>query len=182
VELSGNENLAASASNDQTIRLWDLAKLKELKVLSGHKGEVTCLKFSSDDLQLFSGADDKNIAIWNLSTGKIERLLTGHEKRINCLVFSDKLKVIVTGGRNCLKVWKFNEKNSSEDMQGHFGKVSEIDIDEQVKNAVSLGQDKSIRIWDLQEGTEIAVIWDKETAFEWGEAYPSILSYSKDLN
>jgi WD40 repeat protein len=42
---SPNGNLVASASRDQTVRVFDIRAMKEFRVLKGHKKEVCC-KFS----------------------------------------------------------------------------------------------------------------------------------------
>lgn len=39
---SPNGNLVASASRDQTLRVFDIRAMKELEVLRGHKKEVCC--------------------------------------------------------------------------------------------------------------------------------------------
>ena len=39
---SPNGNFVASASRDQTVRVFDIRAMKELRVLKGHKKEVCC--------------------------------------------------------------------------------------------------------------------------------------------
>lgn len=39
---SPNGNLVASASRDQTVRVFDIRAMKEFRVLKGHKKEVCC--------------------------------------------------------------------------------------------------------------------------------------------
>ena len=40
---SPDGNLVASASRDQTVRVFDIRAMKELRVLKGHKKEVCCM-------------------------------------------------------------------------------------------------------------------------------------------
>lgn len=42
VSWSPNGNLVASASRDQTVRVFDIRAMKEFRVLKGHKKEVCC--------------------------------------------------------------------------------------------------------------------------------------------
>ena len=42
---SPNGNLLASASRDQTVRVFDIRAMKEFRVLKGHKKEVCCTSY-----------------------------------------------------------------------------------------------------------------------------------------
>jgi WD40 repeat protein len=58
----------ASASSDQTIRLWDLSdptNPRPLKVLRGHQQEVWRLALLADERTLVSGAKDGTILVWD---------------------------------------------------------------------------------------------------------------------
>ena len=46
---SPNGNLVASASRDQTVRVFDIRAMKEFRVLKGHKKEVCCTIYCSLD-------------------------------------------------------------------------------------------------------------------------------------
>ena len=57
----------ASASADQTIRLWDPATGQCLDVLRGHRHEVWRLALLPDNQTLVSGGQDGEICLWNVS-------------------------------------------------------------------------------------------------------------------
>ena len=48
----------ASASNDQTVKLWDLALDHEILTARGHTAAVWSVRFSPDGRQFASGGDD----------------------------------------------------------------------------------------------------------------------------
>jgi serine/threonine protein kinase/WD40 repeat protein len=67
----------ASASADQTIRLWDLTDLGNVpppRVLLGHRQEVTRLALLPDNRTLVSGAKDGSVLVWD--TAKIQHANT----------------------------------------------------------------------------------------------------------
>lgn len=51
---SPNGNMVASASRDQTVRVFDIRAMKEYRVLKGHKKEVCCMLFHSGTFYLLA--------------------------------------------------------------------------------------------------------------------------------
>jgi len=64
-----NEGFLWSASQDNTIRLWDLKTGDCVRKLVAHTGEVQCL-FGEEGFT-WSGSSDKSILIWDARTGVV---------------------------------------------------------------------------------------------------------------
>ncbi|KAK2079450.1 hypothetical protein QBZ16_003142 [Prototheca wickerhamii] len=54
-----------SASNDGTIRVWDVAAPACLAVLRAHSQPVLCLAASDDGARVYSGSYDRSILVWD---------------------------------------------------------------------------------------------------------------------
>jgi WD40 repeat protein/serine/threonine protein kinase len=66
----------ASASSDQTIRLWDVtdpAKGRALSTLRGHTKAVISLALLPDNTTLVSGSEDYSVCFWNTTTRPQDR-------------------------------------------------------------------------------------------------------------
>jgi hypothetical protein len=77
VALAPNGLTAASASEDKTIRLWDVRTGMAGHVLSGHGEPIHALAFSPRGDTLASGSDSGEIRIWSVATGGLINALAG---------------------------------------------------------------------------------------------------------
>ena len=69
VAFSPDGRLLATASGDETARLWDPATGQPLRTLTGHTGAVTGVAFSPDGRLLATASDDETARLWDPATG-----------------------------------------------------------------------------------------------------------------
>lgn len=100
----------ASASDDNTVKVWDATYGEVIHTLEGHKGLVFTVSWSPEGNQLVSGSEDKSIRIWDSITGNVIRCIeNAHGKgSVHCLAWNpvDPLR-LASGGRDSrdTKVW-----------------------------------------------------------------------------
>ena len=68
LSLSWSDRLLASASFDNTARLWDLDTNLPIGPPLEHKYSVGCAAFSADGKQLVTGCEDENAYVWDIAT------------------------------------------------------------------------------------------------------------------
>src|SRR5262249_51630473 len=87
VAFSPDGQRLASASQDQTAKIWDSATGEELLTLKGHAGPVNGVAFSPDGQRLASGSVDRTVRIWDSATGKELFALKGHSGAVHGVAF-----------------------------------------------------------------------------------------------
>ena len=60
----------ASASWDNTVKIWDASSGECLQTLEGHSGSVNSVTFSHDSARLASASWDNTVKIWDASSGE----------------------------------------------------------------------------------------------------------------
>lgn len=87
-------NLLVSASNDHTVRIWDVLNGKQLNIIE-HSKPVQFAIFSPNGQMIVSASDDTTVRIWNVIDGKLYSCLE-HDSNIFYVNFNPTGNKIVT--------------------------------------------------------------------------------------
>jgi mono/diheme cytochrome c family protein len=140
---------AASASDDGTVRIWDVPSGKRLAMLAGHKAEVYAIAFSADGRFLLSAGGDRLVRLWDLQTRTEMRTLQGHAAPIRCVAFSPDGKRAVSGGDDrVLRIWDLVGGEEKAILPGHTQAVTAVAWSKD-RHLLSSGRDGTVRWWSV---------------------------------
>jgi WD40 repeat protein len=84
---SPNSQFLAFASDDKTVKVWDITTNIPHRAIQGHSIDVDAVSFSLDGKVLVPGSVDGTIGIWNVSTGSLSHMLHGHSSGVEAVAF-----------------------------------------------------------------------------------------------
>ena len=96
---SPDGRLLATASRDDTARLWDPATGEHLRTLTGHTDGVWGVAFSPDGRLLATASNDSTARLWDPATGEHLRTLTGHTDGVRGVAFSPDGHLLATASQ-----------------------------------------------------------------------------------
>ena len=164
-----------SASDDQTIMVWDLTIDREFPTMRGHKEEaVSSLAFSPDGKRIVSGGYDGRIKIYDTISGTEVMTLPGHSDRALSVVFTtDGKRIISNSIDGTIRVWDAVSGTELAAFRNPDGSIWSAALSPDGKTVVYNSDDNILRILDLSSETKVkSLIGHKR--------WPSCVAFSPD--
>jgi WD40 repeat protein len=146
--LSKDGNLLFSASQDKTVRVWDIQSGKTVRTIEGATSPITAAALSSDGNTIVAGSWTE-IILSNCATGKRIRKLEGQLSNVRAVVFSPDGKTLATASGNTVKFWDARSGGLVHTLTGHSSQVNGLAFSGDGKILASASADKTIKLWDV---------------------------------
>jgi F-box/WD-40 domain protein MET30 len=151
--LQFDDNILATGSYDNTIKIWDTETGSCIRTLRGHTLGIRALQF--DDTKLISGSLDKTLKIWNWHTGECISTYQGHTEGVIAVHFEGN--ILASGSVDkTVKIWNFEDK-STFSLRGHKDWVNAVKVDATSRTVFSASDDCTVRLWDLDSRSTIRI-------------------------
>jgi WD40 repeat protein len=122
--------------------------------LKGHTGIVDGFAISPDGKTLASCSSDKSVKLWNLADGKELKTLGSHANSVYSVAFSPDGKTLASASADMtIKIWDIASQKETKSLKGPTAAITGIAFTDN-NSLVSIGQDRFVRIWNAQAGTE----------------------------
>ncbi|KAJ5564595.1 putative serine/threonine-protein kinase PkwA [Penicillium frequentans] len=154
VAFSPDSRMVASASKDNTVRLWDTATGAQRRTLQGHSNMVYSVAFSPDGRMLASGSKDNTVRLWDAVTGTRLRTLRAHSNLVYSVAFSPNGQMLASAsGDNTVRLWDATTGAQRHTLQGHTRLVHSVTFSPDGRILASASWDSTVRLWDATTDT-----------------------------
>ncbi len=155
IQYSPDGKILASASADNTIKLWQIETGRLITTLSGHTSSVNSIVFSQDQKLLISGGEDKSIKIWDVKNYSLLSTITAHNDGIKTITISPNNKYIASAGYDqTIKIWNLKREPLAS-IKAHNLAITVLQFTPDSKSLVSGSWDNIIKVWQIQSSGEI---------------------------
>lgn len=124
-----------SASEDKTIKLWDIEAISNGLIqgakitVKAHEKSINAICVAPNDKLVASGSMDKTIKLWSLPNLTNYMTLTGHKKGVWDISFSTMNSILLSSsGDQTLRVWNIRDGSTLYTIEGFDHSVSNIII------------------------------------------------------
>jgi WD40 repeat protein len=174
---SADSSKLASAGEEEVIDVWSVQGGEQLAKLEGHREDIRTLSFIDFDRKIVSTSEDKQVKVWNVLKKREQHSYLAPSNEygdIKSASSVDDYTVVAltevendTGNsrkRNGPPVWKYtlkakdNQGNTLKSFSDHRGPITAVDISKDKSFMVSSSEDKTIRLWDLENRKSITNI------------------------
>jgi WD40 repeat protein/DNA-directed RNA polymerase subunit RPC12/RpoP len=163
VAISPDGETLASASDDNTIKIWQLSKGNLVNTLTSPSGLFkregtwfTDIAFSPDGQTLASACLDKNIKIWDWRGSRVIRTQKAHGDSVYAIAFSPDGQTLVSGSRdNAIRAWRLPLLQQTRTLNGHTNSIANLAVSRDGQTLVSGSRDNTVKVWNLLSGNII---------------------------
>jgi hypothetical protein len=114
-----------SASDDQTLKVWELGSGRAVATLAGHTGVVLACAVTPDGRHVVSASQDQTLKVWELGSGRVVATLAGHTAYVSaCAVTPDGRHVVSASNDQTLKLWELASGRVVATLESHIKGVT----------------------------------------------------------
>jgi WD40 repeat protein len=156
VACSADGHRALSASDDGTLRLWDVDSGKELLKIQANAKGVRWAALSADGRRALSIGGDPDVRLWDLETGKEVRRFKDVGEGEHAVVFSPDGRRALSGNYyGLVRLWDLETGEAIRSFKGHSNAINGLAFTPDGKRVLSCSHDLTVRLWDAETGKEL---------------------------
>ncbi|NET61368.1 MAG: DnaJ domain-containing protein [Symploca sp. SIO2E6] len=155
---SADGKILASASSDQTIRLWGKYTGELKRTLNAHSDTVLSIAISPDSQTLASASADQTIRLWSLTSYEQPRILRGHSGWVTAVAINPDGNILVSGSTDgTVKLWNLNTGQLIKTLDEESTGVFAVAISSDGEILASAGT-KTVKLWNLRTGEQLCTL------------------------
>lgn len=155
----------ATASLDNTVKIWSTSDWKHVGTLKGHGDGVAFVEFLKDG-RLVTASLDKTLRLWS-AEGEPRTTYAGHTDYLACAAVSRSGSLLAAGGFDkTVRLWNVDSPAPIAVLSGHDNTVQTVAFSPDGSQLASGGDDNSIRLWSVDSKSPVKTLLGHTAAVE----------------
>jgi WD40 repeat protein/tRNA A-37 threonylcarbamoyl transferase component Bud32 len=122
----------ATASADETAKVWGVFGGQLLATLSGHRGALTAIAFTPDGARLATGSKDRDVKLWDVVTGELRMTLPPQRGEITALTFAPDGELLAVASEDRASIWDARSGELRSMLEDHVGLRGDAEVEPDV--------------------------------------------------
>src|SRR5437588_4703140 len=117
----------ASASYDETVRIWDAANGNNVQIYRGHSDRINAVTWSPDNTRIASASDDGTVQVWDVAAKKPLFTFGGHANKVTAVAWSPySIHIASASVDKTVLIWDVSIGRTLFSYRGHSFPVSAL--------------------------------------------------------
>ncbi|THG98544.1 hypothetical protein EW026_g3660 [Hermanssonia centrifuga] len=159
LDVSPNDRLLVSGSQDRTAKIWEIdyvvsngvvrGEVKLLGTCQGHKRGVWAVRFGRTEKVLATGSGDRTVKLWSLDDFSCVKTFEGHTNSVLRVDFINAgMQMVSAASDGLVKLWNIRTEECVATMDNHEDKVWALAVSSDERTVVSGAADSMVTFWE----------------------------------
>jgi len=118
------------------------------KKVSGHRGAIIAVKWSTDGTSIATSGEDANVKIWS-SAGTCRFTIEDAQNAVQGIQWAENNSIVLFCSEKSIYFHNLNKSSSdSRSWEGHSGLITQIHWNQARRSILTAGEDKKFKIWN----------------------------------
>jgi WD40 repeat protein len=134
-----------------------------IRTLTGHRGSVNAVAFSSDGAYVFAASGENalfgEVKQWKVVDGSLVQTFEGHKDILYSVAVSPDGKILASGSYDQkIKLWDVATGKEITTLNGHNGAVFGLAFRPDGKILASASGDRTVKLWNVERGERVETL------------------------
>jgi WD40 repeat protein len=149
----------ATASLDQTIKVWSTTNWACLHTMGRHTNGASSVAFSPDGQKIVSGSVDGTVKIWNWAAGTCLLTIAAHVLPVTSTVFTlDGARVISASDDDTIRIWSATNGSAVLTLGGQWDYIGAVAFSPDGTLCASAGGNETIQVRETSGGSLVRTL------------------------
>lgn len=149
-----------SASDDKTVRQWDIPTEKETHTFKGATDYIRCgCNYPKNPEMFLTGSYDHTVKLWDFRSPENHQVLSlDHGAPVESLIVHSVGAICISAGNNYIKVWDLVAGRLLNQFSNHQKTVTTLSFNGDERRLLSGSLDRNVKVYNVHDYSVVATL------------------------